>query len=123
MNRITLIQNDQIESELRCEKPLKEILVNGEKILQIHDVCRDVKKIGRATHMCVIITAILLILTTGMVSYLYLWIHKNKSDIQESIDQNIVIGQSQNKMKESKILLDKLGYIWDNQTKQWKENE
>ena len=34
-----------------------------------------------------------------------------------------MIGQSQNKMKESKILLDKLGYIWDNQTKQWKENE
>ena len=121
MNRITLIQNDQIESELRCEKPLKEILVNGEKILQIHDVCRDVKKIGRATHISVIITAILLILTTGMVSYLYLWIHKNKSDIQESIDQNIVIGQSQNKMKESKILLDKLGYIWDNQTKKWKK--
>lgn len=123
MNRITLIQNDQIESELRCEKPVEEILVNGEKILQIHDVCRDVKKIGRATHISVIITAILLILATGMVSYLYLWIHRNKGDIQKTIDQNIMVGQSQNKMKESKILLDKLGYIWDNQTKQWKENE
>jgi hypothetical protein len=123
MNRITLIQKDQIESELCCEKPVEEILVNGQRLLQIHEVCRDVRKSVRITKLCVFITSGIAILATLMVGYLFSWIHVNESCIQETLDQNIQVGQSQIKMKESKKELEQLGYIWDNQTRKWKKHE
>ena len=115
MNRITLIQKDQIESELCCENAVEEILVNGEKLLQIHEVCKNVKKIVRITQMCVILATGIAILATGMVG--------NDSSIQQSLEQNIQVGQSQIKMKESKALLENLGYTWDNQNHIWNKNE